>query len=386
MGEAEPAPGFDPYHRAGARPVVERIEGVDTTGNGKGRHRRRVRWGWLSIAGIVAGVVVVLLAGAAFAGYSYDRAKAETVLPGVRVQGVDVGGMSRAEAAKALAPATQRFLQRPIEITAGKKSWSETPEELGVQVDVDEAVTRALNVSDSLAWPSRVYHRLFGRPVAASVDLPFSVDPTVVTQFAQRISKEVFLGTQDAKIDFADGKLVLQHAQVGQKVNQQKAAGALLDALHAGSSTVAIDVKKTRPKVTDKNIGQVIVIRLSQEKLYLYDKLKLKKTYSVATGQPIYPTPQGHFEIITKEVNPTWINPARDTWGKDEPPKIGPGPGNPLGTRAMALSAPGILIHGTPDDSSIGTAASHGCIRMHMWDVEQLFTMVSVGTPVIIAE
>ncbi len=113
--------------------------------------------------------------------------------------------------------------------------------------------------------------------------------------------------------------------------------------------------------------------------------MRLKRTDSVGTGQPIFPTPPGHFEIITKEVNPTWINPARDTWGKNEPAEIPPGPGNPLGTRAMALSAPGILIHGTPEDWSIGHAASHGCIRMHMWEAEQLFTLVSVGTPVIIA-
>jgi lipoprotein-anchoring transpeptidase ErfK/SrfK len=358
---------------------------VEKMGQGKGRHRRGLRWGWLSIAGIVTGVVVVLLAGAAFAGYSYDRAKAATILPGVRVENVNVGGMTRTEAAHALAPAIQTFLQQPIDITAGAKQWTMTREELGVKVDVDATVGRALDVSDSLAWPSRVYHRLFGRPVAQTVTLPYTVDPTVVEQFAQRMSKEVFLTSQDAKIDFVDGGLVLQHARVGRKLNERQAAGALLESLHKGTSAVTVSVKKTKPKTTDKNIGQVIVIRLSQEKLYLYDKMKLKKTYSVATGQPIYPTPTGHFEIITKEVNPTWINPARDTWGKDEPPKIGPGPGNPLGTRAMALSAPGILIHGTPEDWSIGTAASHGCIRMHMWDVEQLFTMVSVGTPVIIA-
>jgi lipoprotein-anchoring transpeptidase ErfK/SrfK len=358
---------------------------VEKTGKGKGRHRRVPRWGWLSVAGIVAGVVVVLLAGAAFAGYSYDHAKAETILPGIRVENVNVGGMSRAEAADALTPAIQEFLQQPIHITAGAKQWTMTREELGVTVDARRAVADALQVSDSLAWPSRVYHRLFGRPVAATVTLPYSVDPTVVTQFAQRMSKEVFLTSQDATIDFVDGELVLQHARGGRKLNERQATGALVEALRKGTSTVTVAVKKTKPKTTDKNIGQVIVVRLSQEKLYLYDKMKLKKTYSVATGQPAYPTPTGHFEVITKEVNPTWINPARDTWGKDEPPKIGPGPGNPLGTRAMALSAPGILIHGTPEDWSIGHAASHGCIRMHMWDVEQLFPMVSVGTPVIIA-
>jgi lipoprotein-anchoring transpeptidase ErfK/SrfK len=262
-----------------------------------------------------------------------------------------------------------------------------SPAELGVKVDASDAVTKALAVSDTLAWPSRVYHRLLDRPVAASVQLPFTVDPTVVTQFAQRMSQEVFMGRQDARIDFVDGKLVLQHAHVGRRINQQKAVGALMTALKSGGSgTVAVPVKKSRPKITDKTIGKVIVIRLSQEKLYLFNKMKLEKTYSVATGQPIYPTPTGHFEIITKEVDPTWTNPARDTWGKDEPAEILPGPGNPLGTRAMALSAPGILIHGTPEDSSIGHAASHGCIRMHMWEVEQLFTLVTVGTPVIIAE
>jgi lipoprotein-anchoring transpeptidase ErfK/SrfK len=359
---------------------------LDQKDRGKGKHRHRLRWRWLPAVGIVAGVIVVLLAGAAFAGLSYDRAKSSTILPGVTVENVDVGGMTRAEAAQALAPAIQRFLAHPVVITAGKKQWSETPAELGVQVDAQTAITKALSVSDSLGWPSRVYHRLLGRPVSASLQLPYTVDPTVVTQFAQRMSAEVFLGAQDAKIDFVNGKLVLQHAQVGHRISQQRAAGALLDALKNGSGTVTVPVKKSRPKVTDSNIGKVIVIRLSQEKLYLYNQMKLEKTYSVATGQPIYPTPTGHFEIITKEVNPTWINPARDTWGKDEPPKIGPGPGNPLGTRAMALSAPGILIHGTPEDWSIGHAASHGCIRMHMPDVEQLFTLVNVGTPVIIAE
>ena len=106
----------------------------------------------------------------------------------------------------------------------------------------------------------------------------------------------------------------------------------------------------------------------------------------MATGQlGIYPTPQGHFAIVAKRINPTWVNPAKDTWGAGEPDFIPPGPDNPLGTRAMDLSAPGIRIHGTPADSSIGHYASHGCIRMHIWEAEDLFNRVEVGTPVIIA-
>jgi len=351
----------------------------------KGKHRGRGHVGRAGVVGIVAGATVVVLATAAFAGYTYDRAKAETVLPGVRVAGVAVGGMTRAQAAAALGPAAASALNAHIVIQAGPKTWTMTPKQLGATVDVQKAVDDALAVSDSLAWPARIYHRLLGKPVAQNVGLPLSVDPTVVTQFAQRMASEVFLQTQDATVDYTDGKLVFQHAQKGLKLNKQQAAGAILEALKGGSATVTVPVKVTKPKVTDKNMGPVIVVRLSQEKLYLYDNMKLVKSYSVATGQPAYPTPTGKFEIITKEVNPTWINPARSTWGKDEPAEIAPGPGNPLGTRAMALSAPGILIHGTPEDWSIGHPESHGCIRMHMWDVEDLFPRVNVGTPVIIA-
>jgi L,D-transpeptidase ErfK/SrfK len=63
---------------------------------------------------------------------------------------------------------------------------------------------------------------------------------------------------------------------------------------------------------------------------------------------------------------------------------IPPGPGNPLGTRALYLNADGIRIHGTPSDSSIGSYASHGCIRMHISESEALYPLVPVGTPVFI--
>jgi lipoprotein-anchoring transpeptidase ErfK/SrfK len=87
---------------------------------------------------------------------------------------------------------------------------------------------------------------------------------------------------------------------------------------------------------------------------------------------------------VNKQENPTWYNPAIDTWGADLPPVIAPGPGNPLGTRALYLNAPGIRIHGTYSSSSIGTYASHGCIRMLISDSEDLYPRVPMGTRVII--
>lgn len=123
-----------------------------------------------------------------------------------------------------------------------------------------------------------------------------------------------------------------------------------------------------------------IRIDLSERKLYHYSDGALRKTYSVAVGMPAYPTPTGSFEIISKIVDPTWTPPDSD-WAQGMEP-VGPGPGNPLGTRWMGINSPSVGIHGTYTSSSIGTAASHGCIRMHLQQAEELFELVFVGTPV----
>jgi L,D-transpeptidase ErfK/SrfK len=117
--------------------------------------------------------------------------------------------------------------------------------------------------------------------------------------------------------------------------------------------------------------------------LYLYENGKITKTWPVATGQPAYPTPTGTFQVVSKIVNPTWTNPG-SSWSGGMPATIGPGPNNPLGTRALALSASGILIHATPDVGSIGFSVSHGCIRMNPSDEMDVFGRVDAGTPVAI--
>jgi lipoprotein-anchoring transpeptidase ErfK/SrfK len=105
-------------------------------------------------------------------------------------------------------------------------------------------------------------------------------------------------------------------------------------------------------------------------------------SFGIATGQASFPTPLGSYEITTMQRNPWWYPPPSD-WAEDSDP-VPPGPGNPLGTRWMGLSAPYVGIHGTPDAASIGYSASHGCIRMHISDAEWLFRRVKVGTPVFI--
>ena len=125
-----------------------------------------------------------------------------------------------------------------------------------------------------------------------------------------------------------------------------------------------------------------IVIDQSAHSLTLYRAGKPTLHFGVAVGQSAYPTPTGDGHVIVKVVDPTWVPPNSD-WAKGALP-IPPGPDNPLGTRWIGLSWPSVGIHGTNDPASIGYSVSHGCIRMAIPDVERLFEMVYVGTPVTI--
>ncbi len=124
------------------------------------------------------------------------------------------------------------------------------------------------------------------------------------------------------------------------------------------------------------------MIRRGSRKLYLYNKTKLVRIFDIAVGMPGHATPLGRYRVIVKERNPQW-DPPSSPWAEGLGP-IPPGPGNPLGTRWIGTSAPAIGIHGTPQPWTVGTAASHGCIRMRIPEVEWLFPRVKVGTPVFI--
>ena len=124
------------------------------------------------------------------------------------------------------------------------------------------------------------------------------------------------------------------------------------------------------------------MILRESKRLRLFDNGRLVRTFGIATGASAFPTPIGNFEITTMQRNPWWYPPPSD-WAEDAEP-VPPGPGNPLGTRWMGISAPYVGIHGTPDSASIGYSASHGCVRMRIPEAEWLFQQVEVGTPVYI--
>lgn len=336
---------------------------------------------------LVAGLALLALGGGtAYAAYRYDQAMSGRALPGVEVAGVDIGGMTRSQAITAVqAAASSQYLDRELEVRARKETWHVTPGELGTTADVEAKVDQALAAEGSLSWPMRVFYRLLDRPLDRTYDLEYSHSNRGVKQFLLAVARSVNVDPSNAEVTFEDGKLRLRKPKIGHELSVRRSQGTLLEALdRQGSDVVKFAVRSLKPDVVLGDLGYTIVIRLSELKLFLYDGIKLMKTYPVAAGQPAYPTPQGNWHIVAKAANPTWVNPDPEGWGADLPKIIEPGPGNPLGTHAMYLDAPGIRIHGTYSASSIGTFASHGCVRMYLGDVADLFSIVPVGTPVYI--
>jgi L,D-transpeptidase ErfK/SrfK len=137
-----------------------------------------------------------------------------------------------------------------------------------------------------------------------------------------------------------------------------------------------------------------IVVNLPEHRLYFYPKAvpgkpRLVYTYPISIGKMDWRTPLGKTKVVNKRERPSWVPPEsvrQEHIANGEPPLpavIGPGPDNPLGNYAMRLGLAGsYLIHGTNNPIAVGMAVTHGCIRMYPEDIEELFPMVAVGTPV----
>jgi lipoprotein-anchoring transpeptidase ErfK/SrfK len=310
------------------------------------------------------GVFVLVIAALAPV-LSGDAARPALVPKDVTVAGVPVGGMSNEQAQAALRPA----FARPVQLVFTTRAWRIVPSRFGAKVGIAEGVAAALKA----------------RPGAA-VALTPTVDTAAVRQFVRALDKRVSYPAKDAELAGLQGlqpKLVPE--QTGVQVLRQLTEQRIVRALQSPQiHRIRVAAKIVTPKRTVADFGPIIVIRRGANELRYYVGAKLVRTFGVATGQSVYPTPTGTFSIVDMQRDPWW-RPPDSPWAKGLDP-IPPGPGNPLGTRWMGLSAPGVGIHGTPDDASIGYSASHGCIRMHIPDAEWLFQHVELGTPVVITD
>jgi lipoprotein-anchoring transpeptidase ErfK/SrfK len=308
---------------------------------------------------------------------------------GVTVVGEDLSGMTEAEARTAIENAVASPLLRPLTVVAANQTFTFDPKGI-VAVDVDGMLAAAYATRRSAPFVARIQHDVAGTPLPAEIDAKYTVDQAAISNWLAGIQSQVDTKPADAERLVRKYKLIVKPAVYGLKTDVPGAQTAIVQALTAESAlsekasrTVAIPVTSIKPKIVESSFKKTLVVSLSQRKVRLYKGAKLEKTYSIAIGQPAYPTPTGDWKIVNKRYMPTWTNPGSG-WAASMPAYIAPGYSNPLGTRALDLSASGIRFHGSSNDGSIGTAASHGCMRMHMWDVEALYPLVPVGTPVYI--
>jgi lipoprotein-anchoring transpeptidase ErfK/SrfK len=349
------------------------------------RRRSRIRIPRLGRKTVIALSVLLLLAlsGVAYATYSYDRSYDGKILPGITVGGVDVGGMTRGEALDAVEAASRTQLDRAIDVSWKERHWTVTPRKLGAKSNAEQLVQTALNVSSETNVLQRARMAVLGDELDYQRDLAITYPHQGVRGFVEGVASSLDRDPIDASLDYSTGWVKVAPAREGRTVNTKKSRRALNHALRRETNEITLAVRTIEPKVLEDHFSKVLLLHIGENRLYLYENGKITHTYVVATGQPTYPTPTGLYEVVEKRYMPTWVNPDPTGWGSTMPASIPPGPGNPLGTRAINWSASGIRFHGTEATYSLGYNASHGCVRMAMPDVEELYDLIDVGTPIV---
>ncbi|HEX2118270.1 MAG TPA: L,D-transpeptidase/peptidoglycan binding protein [Acidimicrobiales bacterium] len=325
--------------------------------------------------------VTLLVAGlGAFGALAIDRQARRTLPSSAFIQGVDVGGLRFDQAVARVREKVEAPLHRPVKLTVDEFEVDTSPWELGYRVDVPAAVRKAMGSRSSGNVVSRVASQLFGSGPAPFLELRPTWGPGRLDEVVAEAGRVVGTAPKDADIDISTGWVKMVPEKAGKEIDVDASKRAIMDGVTLGDSTVRLVARPIKP-ATDADLSKVILVRAGENKLYLYENGRIVKSWPVATGASGYLTPEGVWRITQKIVNPSWHNPG-SAWARGLPKVIPPGPNNPLGTKALRLDAPAILIHATANRSSIGFSESHGCIRMTEEDEAELFSMVGVGTRV----
>jgi lipoprotein-anchoring transpeptidase ErfK/SrfK len=310
-----------------------------------------------------------------------DIALAGKIFPGVTIDGNSVGGMSRDQARAAIDTAVAARVKDTIVMKYDERVYKLDPAKIGLAIDVDKMVEEAFGKGGRQNLLARMWRRFLNKPIEENIPIMMKYDEAGLKGFIAGVGENLDYSARNASVDMSKGYPVVSKSKSGRRVRQDELLKKVEAALPTSNRSITVPVETVAPKVSESDIGPIIVIKQSAYKLYMYDGSTLDDTYTVAVGEPKYPTPNGRFEILEKKKDPWWYPPKSD-WAKDKKP-IPPGPGNPLGPYWMDLGN-GFGIHSTPDEASLGYSASHGCIRMSEWGAMQLFNMVKVGTPVYI--
>ena len=340
---------------------------------------------------IFAALMVLLLLGGAVAVYAYDSGRDDLIAKGVTVAGIDVGEMRRGEATRLVQRRLGDPLNRSVFVRAAGKRYRLTAERAEVTLDVGGMVAEAVRASRDGNLLERSWRGLTGDEVDKDVELKVTYSDDAVARLVRRVRRAVNRDPKDASVQATASGLQMVKSRDGRRLEDDELGEQIEVALRTPDAerTIVAKSRLVEPKVTTDNLADkypyYIVVNRPAFQLTLYERLQRKKTYKIAVGKVGLETPAGLYNVQNKAVNPAWYVPNSE-WAGDLAGKVIPGddPTNPIKARWLGIYD-GAGIHGTDAVSSLGTAASHGCIRMAIPDVIELYDQVPVGAPVYIA-
>jgi lipoprotein-anchoring transpeptidase ErfK/SrfK len=340
---------------------------------------------------VLTAFVALIALGVVGGAYAFDHSKRDRIADGVMVNGVAIGGMTRAQAEAKLRQTLLAPLDRPVKARFHNHVFTLTPKQAAIGIDIAGSVQKAMTRSQEGNMFSRAWRNLRSEKVEAQLAANVSYSQPAIDKLVQRARARIDRAPRDAHVDLDQGVVDPKPSRTGIRVRYNTLGKELQQTLLDPGNTREIEIKTSvvQPKVSTTQLAKkyptVIIVSRTKFKLTLYKGLKVAKTYGIAVGQVGLETPAGLYHIQNKAENPAWHVP-NSAWAGDLAGKVIPAgdPGNPIKARWMGIFD-GAGIHGTSDDGSIGSAASHGCIRMHIPDVEELYDQVEVGAPVYIA-
>ncbi len=301
------------------------------------------------------------------------------IAKGVKAGGIDLSHLTVTQATNRLHADLDKHLARPIALEVRGRTFRLSMEKANFAFDAEQTAENALAVGAGATKQE------------ANVPLVVSHHTTPVRAFLSSVAKRVRSSPRSATLRITVKHMVKRRAKYGYRLDQKVAYEMVNRALDDASAARKLRKKLTRirPRTNTLDLARryrtVITVQKSTRTLRLFKNLKIAKRYKVAIGQPAYPTPAGLFSIQSKQVNPVWSVPNSPWAGELGGTTVQGGTAaNPLKARWMGI-VNGVGFHGTGDDASVGTAASHGCLRMHVRDVIALYKRVPVGTPVLIS-
>jgi len=295
---------------------------------------------------------------------------------GSRIAAVPVGGLGPVGAERELRRVLGERYERPMSIRVDGRTRTYSPSALGQAIDYGGMVAAAFAAAEQ------------GERVNVSLARTLATGP--MDSVVGSLERAYRLSPRNARARFGVTRVVRIRHRVGRRLDRSPIRRALLGELRSPSQERLVSARTAavRPSVTTSRLGRIHHTFVSIDRrsftLRLFKRLRVVRTYKVAVGAGGYETPAGARFVQYKDSNPAWHAPDRPWAGEYRGQTIPPGdPRNPIKARFIALGD-GYGIHGTAEEWSIGTRASHGCIRMRVREVKLLYPHVPVGTRVLI--